>query len=219
MPLVKTGGVSINGIQFSTDPELYEHLNWAKRYSTHKTIGGGQIIQDFGIFATDNVMKLGSGSQNYMDGVTVLAIEALYRTRGTTYRLIDYLGNDFTIYITNFVPTILKRGGDIVQPAFATTLTAGYTAGNQSISVASVAGFPANGQPFFIQLGNVAGTILRAFGYTGTTVFVNAYSNDSSASNGASVILVATAVDLYRYVMDIQLTAMARLLGQPFTGA
>jgi hypothetical protein len=219
MTLVKTGGVSINGIQFSTDPDPYEHLIWPKRHSVHKTIGGGQIIQDFGMFATDNSMKLGSGNQNYMDGVTMQAIDAIYRTRGITYTLLDYLGNNFEVFITSFIPTILKRGGDIDQPSFATTLTSPYSPGNASITVGATSGFPVNGQPFFIKLGNVAGTILRAFGYSGTTVFVNAYANDSAAISSASVILVATAVDLYRYTMDLQLTSISRLFGQPYSGA
>lgn len=103
-----TGGVFIGGIRFSTNPESYEPLNWKKRHSIHSTIGGGVTIQDFGVFMKDNTFKLASGRGQFLDQATFLALHALWRTKGVTFSLTDWLLNDFTVFIKEFVPVPFK---------------------------------------------------------------------------------------------------------------
>ena len=112
MPLGPFGAVRLDGVQFSTDPAVYEPLNWAKRFSIHPTLGGKVVIQDFGTFQKDNSLKLGSGPYNPLDDPVVQAIHTRYRTRGTSYSLTDWLNNQFTVFIKNFDPVPLKQGSD-----------------------------------------------------------------------------------------------------------
>jgi hypothetical protein len=72
-----------------------------------------------------------------------------------------------------------------------TTLSAGYTAGAGSISVTSAAGFPTVGD-FRVRLGNAGKTILKVTSVSGTTFTATAEANDANASNGDTVVLVAT---------------------------
>jgi len=110
MPLGPFGSVVLDGVQFSTDPSVYEPLNWPKRYSVHQTIGGRVVIQDFGTFQKDNTLRLGSGDRNILDDPVVQAIHTRYRSRGSAYTLVDWLSNQFTVFIKNFDPIPLKQG-------------------------------------------------------------------------------------------------------------
>lgn len=98
------GGITIGDVRLSTDPETYEPFNWTKRYSVHKHIGGGQTIQDFGVFQRDNTLKLASGERQILDTATVIALHVQYRTRGVSFSFTDWLGNTFTVFYTTFVP-------------------------------------------------------------------------------------------------------------------
>lgn len=117
MPIPTVGGIILddtpNAVTFNTDPNPYEHQQWEKRHSVHKTIGGGQVIQDFGVFATDNIVKLESGQGQFIDEVVRAALNTRWMTRGATYRFRDYLGNDFTVFIKTFMPTIFKMGAGV----------------------------------------------------------------------------------------------------------
>lgn len=117
MPIPTVGGIIIddtpNAVTFNTDPNPYEHQQWEKRHSVHKTIGGGQVIQDFGVWATDNIVKLESGQGQFIDEVVRAALNTRWMTRGATYRFRDYLGNDFTVFIKTFMPTIFKMGAGV----------------------------------------------------------------------------------------------------------
>lgn len=104
------GGITLGGVQFSTDPATYEPVNWEKRRSFHQAIGGLSIIQDFGIFASDATVKLVSGAHNPLDQPTMVALHNLFRARGTTYPFSDWVGNVFTVFIDSFVPVPLKKG-------------------------------------------------------------------------------------------------------------
>lgn len=108
-PFLPTG-VFLGGVQFSTDPEPYEPLNWVKRHSIHQTIGGGVVIQDFGTFMKDNTLKLGSGRERFLDQAVMLLLYNKYLARGTVYAFTDWLGNDFDVFIKSFVPQPFKRG-------------------------------------------------------------------------------------------------------------
>lgn len=111
MPIPTVGGVVLGGVTFNTDPEPYEHQNWKKRYSVFKTIGGGQVIQDFGLVQADLVVQLSSGQTQFIDEVTRAALNTMFATLGAVWTLTDYLGNQFTVFITEFMPTIFKMGG------------------------------------------------------------------------------------------------------------
>ncbi len=113
MPLPAIGGVVLDGIPFEIDPSPYEPLNWTKRHFVHKTIGGGQVIQDFGTYMTDNTLRLGSsGLARFMSGTVVKEIHRRWRARGVSYPFSDWLQNSFRIFMVTFVPIPLLRGGD-----------------------------------------------------------------------------------------------------------
>ncbi len=112
MPLGPFGGVVFDGVQFNTDPSVYEPLNWAKRFSVTQAIGGKVVIQDFGTFMKDNTLRLGSGSNNPLDDAVVQALHSRFRTRGVAFTLTDWLGNQFTVFMKVFVPIPLKKGID-----------------------------------------------------------------------------------------------------------
>lgn len=108
LPVIPSAGVVLDGVTFNTDPNPYEHHNWKKRYSIHQAIGGKVIIQDFGTYAKDLVLKLGSGQAQFIDLTTVKALNTRWLIRGASYSFLDYLGNDFVVFISDFNPTIFR---------------------------------------------------------------------------------------------------------------
>lgn len=112
MPLATVGQVFLDGVQFTTDPSVYETLNWEKRYNVTQAIGGKVTIQDFGTFMKDNTVKLGSGNANVLNHTVVLALHDRFRVRGVQYTYTDWLSNNFSVFIKRFVPIVLKRGID-----------------------------------------------------------------------------------------------------------
>jgi len=103
-----SGAVYIDSIRFSTNPAVYEPLNWKKRYQVFPAIGGKVTIQDFGVFMKDTTLRLGSGRENFLDTATVTALHSRWRTKGATYTLTDWLGDTFTVFIKDFIPIIFK---------------------------------------------------------------------------------------------------------------
>jgi hypothetical protein len=112
MAFLVKGGITLDGVQFNTDPATYEPVNWEKRYSKFAAIGGAMTIQDFGVFKKDNTLRLQSGDQNPLEESVVVALHTRFRTRGVTYALTDWLGNSFTVFIEKFVPVPLIQGLD-----------------------------------------------------------------------------------------------------------
>lgn len=110
------GQVSLEGVQFSTDPQIYEPLNWDKRHSVHPGISGSLTIQDFGMIQKDNTLRLASGTAGYLDHTTVKALHVLYRTKGVTHTLSDWIGNEFEVFILSFapVPTFVGSGEEVL---------------------------------------------------------------------------------------------------------
>ena len=101
--LERRGRVILNGITFLTDPRNYKPMAWEKRYSVFKGIGGTVTIQDFGIYQKDDVIALGSGGdQGVLDGEAARQFHAMWRTKGVTYNFYDWLGNNFTVFMTKF---------------------------------------------------------------------------------------------------------------------
>ena len=105
------GNVSLDGVTFSTDPKTYEPLNWRKRANVRRGLGGAVTIQDFGTFAKDNTLNLESGGQ-FVDQDFITSMHAKFRARGATYTLLDWLGNEFVVFITEFIP-IPTFNGDL----------------------------------------------------------------------------------------------------------
>ena len=108
MPVPAVGGITLDGVIFTTDPTVYEPLNWQKRMSIQMAIGGKVTIQDFGVFQKDNTVRL--GGENFLEDAVVQSLHTKYRTRGATYAFTDWLGNSFTVFIKTFVPVPLKKG-------------------------------------------------------------------------------------------------------------
>jgi hypothetical protein len=105
MSLTARGKITLASIQLTTDPATYEAHVWPKRFSKHPGIGGSVTIQDFGHYAKDLVLRLSSGNQ-FLTYATVQAISAAHRTKGATYTLTDWLGNEFTVFISSFNPKV-----------------------------------------------------------------------------------------------------------------
>lgn len=101
--LATIGQLEIGDVQFTTDPDVYQPFNWPKRYSAQPGLNGAVTIQEFGRWAADATIHIESGDQ-FLTTKCVDALDALYEADGTTYTLTDWLGNEFTVYITAFVP-------------------------------------------------------------------------------------------------------------------
>ncbi len=102
MTLAARGTVYLGGLRFTTDPQTYAPLTWRKRQSVHPGLDGAMTIQDFGVHAKDNTVRLASGSAGYLERSLVVSLHALYRTKGATYTLTDWAGNEFTVFIRDF---------------------------------------------------------------------------------------------------------------------
>jgi len=98
------GGIFLDSVRFTTDPETYEPLTWKKRFSIQEAIGGKVTIQDFGVFAKDNEVRIVSGNNQFMDQATVIAFHTKWRTRGATFLLQDWMSNIFTVFLMTFPP-------------------------------------------------------------------------------------------------------------------
>src|SRR6266705_3275869 len=112
MPFLVRGGLILDGVQFNTDPETYEPLNWEKRYSVNMAIGGAMTIQDFGLFAKDNMLNLASGGTRPLEESVVAALRARYATKAGNFTLTDWVGNSFVVFMEKFVPIPFKKGRD-----------------------------------------------------------------------------------------------------------
>ncbi len=94
--------VFLDGIQFTTDPKIYER-QWPKRSSAHVVIGG-VTIQDFGRKAKDMVLRLESGGQ-FITRELVDALDTRAAVLGATYSFKDWNGTEATVFISEFTPT------------------------------------------------------------------------------------------------------------------
>jgi len=103
MALTPLSSVFLDGVQFSTDPKIYE-LNWQKRNSKHETIGGGKTIQDFGLFGRDMTLRLESADQQWLDQATVDALNARFVQRGVTFVFKDWVGTEAFVFMQVFDP-------------------------------------------------------------------------------------------------------------------
>src|SRR3972149_3937496 len=112
MPFGPFGTVFLDGVQFSTNPIPYEPMNWKKRYSILPAIGGKVTTQDLVTFQPDNTVRLESGPNQFLDKATEQALHTRFRTRGASYVLTDWLGNNFTVFIKSFVPVPFLSGAD-----------------------------------------------------------------------------------------------------------
>lgn len=109
MTVPAIGTVFLGGIQFTTDPQIYNPTVWPKRFRVHKGLEGSVTIQDFGTFQKDNTVRLGSGAAGYLEETVVELLHGAFRTRGGSFTLTDWRDNEFTVFITRFepVPTFL----------------------------------------------------------------------------------------------------------------
>lgn len=103
MALPAIGQVFLNGVQFTTDPQDYSPVAWAKRSSVLPGLQGSVTIQDFGTFKKDNVVRLRSGD-GFLTQSAVSSFHDLFRTKGATWSFTDWLGNSFTVFIRSFTP-------------------------------------------------------------------------------------------------------------------
>jgi len=133
MPLTAIGTVYLGGTQVTTDPQVYQPLQWKKRATVHKGIQGAVTVQDFGTFAKDNMLHLGSGEAGFLEKSVVEALHTKYRTKGATYTLTDWAGNSFTVFIVEFeseptfIGSLFKYSMTCVVLGITTLLGTTYT--------------------------------------------------------------------------------------------
>ena len=131
MSLTKRSTMTLNGVQFNVDPDSVER-DWPRRHSVSPVLGGDVLIQDWGRYAKDMTITITSGTQ-YMDRATVKAIDALVAVRGATYTLVDWEGNAFTVFVTDWKPKPTFIGDlytftlDLQVTAITTLWAAAYT--------------------------------------------------------------------------------------------
>lgn len=104
MAITTFGKVFLDGLQFDTDPQIYEPTNWPKRHIIIPGIDGSVTIQDFGHFAKDNTVRLSSGPTGFLNQATVAALHVKFRTKAAVFSLTDWMGNEFTVFIVSFRP-------------------------------------------------------------------------------------------------------------------
>src|SRR5713101_4853784 len=98
------GELMIANVRFRTDPREYTPLTWPRRHSVHPVIGGGVMIQDFGVHPKDIKLTLKSGQEWKLDKDTVAALHRLFRAPNPTYTLSDWLDNEFTVFMARYDP-------------------------------------------------------------------------------------------------------------------
>lgn len=128
MPLLARGTVYLGGKRFTTDPAVYER-QWPKRISEHPGIGGSLTIQDFGRYAKDKVLTLQSDKNQLIEQSLVQDLDSMAGTKGASYVLTDWSGNQFTVFILTFDP----------KPTFLGTLF-GYTMRLRVLSISQLWG-------------------------------------------------------------------------------
>lgn len=145
MPFLVQGGITLDGVQFNTDPVTYEPVNWEKRYAKLMAIGGALTIQDFGVFKRDNTLRLASGERNPLEESVVTQLHTRWRTKGATYALSDWLGNAFTVFIEKFVPVPLKKGRDASVAGGGTISLYSYSMDLHVLQITTLLGAPYTG--------------------------------------------------------------------------
>lgn len=100
---ISGGGSSVT---LTTDPDTYE-LDWPKRRSVFQVIED-VVVQDFGKWAKDCVVKMQSGATQWLNKSVVTEMDANEAIRGGTWRLQDFEGNDFTVSIEKWAPVVSK---------------------------------------------------------------------------------------------------------------
>lgn len=113
MTVTAIGQVFLDGIQFTTDPRTYEPV-WPKRQSIHGGLQGAVTVQDFGVFAKDQRLRLESGGQ-WLTRTVVDALDARFQTRGAAYPFKDWVGTEATVFIVAFDPIDARLGGDLYE--------------------------------------------------------------------------------------------------------
>jgi hypothetical protein len=92
----------IDGIRFVTDPEFYSGPQVERRSSTHRSIGGGTTIQDFGNAVSAEPVRLRSGAQK-LDHSTMQRLQELM-LKGGSHVVTDWIGNDYQAFMSQFDP-------------------------------------------------------------------------------------------------------------------
>lgn len=99
----RDGLISVGGISFATDANLYVGPQLERRYSTHPVIGGGHVTQDFGAVPSRHPIRLRSGNKK-LDKVTMQRLQDLSMQRRPTHSVTDYIDNEYLALIGKFTP-------------------------------------------------------------------------------------------------------------------
>lgn len=105
--LTRVGRVSLEGIEFYSDPRTYKPFEMTKRYRKAQTVGLGSVRQDFGMTILDaSIQLISDGSQDNeqhpLDADATARFFNMASDKGKLYTFKDWLGNEFTVTIANF---------------------------------------------------------------------------------------------------------------------
>ena len=96
------GGLYLDDVQWTTDPEVYQPFNWPRRQSIDQGIGRSVTIQDFGRTEKDLTVHMESGENQMLASACVDALDAL--NDGTPHTFKDFLGNEYSVVMIDFTP-------------------------------------------------------------------------------------------------------------------
>lgn len=66
---------SLGGVTLDENPRVYEESRAARRHSVHRMYGGDTVVQDFGVQAGDQVLRI---ECDYVTAATKVSLEVKY---------------------------------------------------------------------------------------------------------------------------------------------
>jgi len=86
---------------FDEDPLVYEDRPPARRSSSHATMDGSRVHQDFGAEDADRLLHLRT---DWMTQSTLDALEAKFATTGQVWKWVDHNANAFQVFFRELRP-------------------------------------------------------------------------------------------------------------------
>ena len=90
---------------FDEDPVVYEHGPAPRRSSSHETLGGGRVHQDFGAPTADREIRLRT---DWMEQTTLSALQTKYAQVGTVWLWSDHLGGEYGVFFRELRPERIR---------------------------------------------------------------------------------------------------------------
>ncbi len=88
-----------NPTSLDVDPDTYEDSAPMRRLSSHPTLGGGRVWQDFAAHACDRQIRLHTG---WMEEATRDAFLTKFNQQGKVWKWADHMGNAYKVVFRVF---------------------------------------------------------------------------------------------------------------------